>query len=55
MITREELDSELKSVSNANLNNAIRRIIIEDIAYSLDCSENEKVLKLGLRIWIYMI
>lgn len=47
MITREELDSELESVKNANLNNAIKRIIIEDIQCSLDCSETSKAIKIS--------
>lgn len=42
MITREELDNELESVKNANLSNAIRRIIVEDMLCSLDCSETGK-------------
>ena len=47
MITREELDKELESVKDANLSNAIRRIIIEDMQVSLDCSETGK----GIRIY----
>ncbi len=47
MITREELDSELESVKNANLNNAIKRIIIEDIQCSLDFSETVKAIKIS--------
>ena len=47
MITRKELDDELKKVSDANLNNAIKKSIIEDMIVSLESSDNSKGIEVN--------
>ena len=47
MITRKEIDDELKKVSDANLNNAIKKSIIEDMIVSLESSDNSKGIEVN--------